>query len=102
MVAGGSGGKEMTAQEKITIQRVAMKLDNTSSKLDDYIKDDIKWKKNFDDWKTTIVEPLIKKEADNIVVHNWLKDKSFFLIKVVGLIATCIGIVYYITRIAGK
>lgn len=78
----------MTAQEKITIQKL-------TERFDSYVDEDIKWKHDFDKWKYAVVEPLIKKEADKVVITEFLKKQGYYIAKVLTVAGICATIFKY-------
>lgn len=71
-------------------------LHENNGKWDSFLKDDANWKREFDMWKTKIVEPLIKKEMDEEAVKDWQLNT----IKIVGsgaagLVAIWLAIHYW-------
>ncbi len=64
-------------------------MHQTLGKLDEYIKNDANWKKEFDVWKTQVVTPLIQKEADDKAVNNFVTKSGKY---VAGVVAFLISI----------
>ncbi len=71
-------------------------MHDTTSKLDGYIKDDANWKKEFDVWKTQIVTPLIKKEADDKAVNFFVTNSAKYIAAVVGFLISLALLYNYI------
>lgn len=71
----------MTAQERITLRTL-------SDKLDAYIAGDIAWKREVDDWRKDIVEPIVSREQKREVINEWWRDKAKLTTKVVGFIVS--------------
>jgi hypothetical protein len=85
----------MTAQEQITVQKIALKLDTHLSEFKSYVQEDEKWKKEF----AEVVTPLIKQEADKELIRGYLKSKAYYFLKVIGAISAGITIIYYFITI---
>jgi hypothetical protein len=87
---------------KILVRRIPILCTNieamheTLGKLDNYIKDDANWKKEFDVWKTKVVEPLIQKESDGKAVNTFVMKSFKYIGAVVGFLVGLAALYNYI------
>ena len=70
-------------------------INKKMEELSVYIINDNNWKKEFDIWKTKIVEPLVKKEADDKTIKNWQLKELKILVTIAGSAVTFYLVLHY-------
>lgn len=98
----GDGDSKDPDQMRILVRRIPILCTNieqmheTLGKLDDYIKNDANWKKEFDMWKTKVVEPLIKKEADGKAVNTFVTHSAKYIAAVTAFLVSVVILYNYV------
>lgn len=95
-------GENEKTQKFIDVSRIPLICKNiegmheTLGKLDNYIKDDSRWKSEFDVWKTKVVEPLIQKEGDNKAVNGFVIKTAKYVAAIVGFLVSLAAVYNWI------